>query len=410
MEHDLYFKKMVELRHVGITLRFQVAQELFSSHQVDRGTRFLLRTLADIPRGLKVLDLGCGYGPIGLALRANGAGEVHLVDRDALAVAYTRQNAALNRLEGVEVYGSLGYDDVRARDFDLIAANLPGKAGPPVLAALLNDARYYLAAGGWAAVVVVAPLAATVETALREAGASILHREVRGEHVVFHYDFPRLRGRPSVPLPAFERGTYDRAALTVTFGEQRGPMWTVYGLPDFDTPSYADELLLTALYAQRSPVPRQVLLFNPGQGYVAIAIWRWLSPRRIALVSRDLLSLRAARRNLTLNGCPAERVHLHHRAAGESWDVAPADLIAASLPPKVRPEIAAVALGQMTARLTPGGRLFLTADSTTVTRLVRYLRRGKTMHLLQRRRRKGYSLLVARRGDEAQGFRATKKR
>ncbi len=401
MEHDLYFKKMVELRHAGITLHLQVAQELFSSHQVDRGTRFLLRTLVDIPYGLKVLDLGCGYGPIGLALRANGAGEVHLVDRDALAVAYTRQNVALNRLDGVKVYGSLGYDDVPMRDFDLIAANLPGKAGPPVLAALLNDARYYLATGGWVAIVVVAPLAATVEATLRETGAYILHHAMRGEHVVFHYDFPRLRDRLPAPLSAFERGTYDRAALTVTFGKQHGQIWTVYGLPDFDTPSYADELLLTALYAERSSVLRQALLFNPGQGYVAVAVWRWFSPRRITLVARDLLSLRVTRRNLMLNGCPAEHVRLHHRAAGENWNVAPADLIVASLPPKARPEIAAVALGQMAARLTPGGRLFFTADSTTVTRLVRHLRQRKALHLLQRKRRKGYSLLVAQRKDKA---------
>ena len=68
---DSYFKKVVSLEHEGHSLRFRVAQDLFSSHEVDVGTRLLLRTLeqAGHERLRKVLDLGCGYGPLGLALK-----------------------------------------------------------------------------------------------------------------------------------------------------------------------------------------------------------------------------------------------------------------------------------------------------------------------------------------------------
>src|SRR4029453_8146036 len=83
-----HFKKTVTLDVGGRRLELRVAQDLFSSHEVDVGTRLLLRTLAGPEHGRRrlVLDLGCGYGPLGLGLRAAAADRVvHLVDRDALA-------------------------------------------------------------------------------------------------------------------------------------------------------------------------------------------------------------------------------------------------------------------------------------------------------------------------------------
>ena len=164
MTTDPFYKKDVELRHGGHILSFRVSQDLFSSHQVDVGTRRLLRTLEDpTTAGRKILDLGCGYGPLGVTLQRLDPGRVvHMVDRDALAIAYCRQNAELNRLSGCEIYASLGYDDVSAADFDLIVCNLPAKAGEPVLAHLLWDARHHLQPRGRVAIVVVEPLATTV--------------------------------------------------------------------------------------------------------------------------------------------------------------------------------------------------------------------------------------------------------
>jgi 16S rRNA (guanine1207-N2)-methyltransferase len=167
-----HFKKTVTLDHGGRRLELGVAQELFSSHEVDVGTRLLLRTLAGPEHASRrrVLDLGCGYGPLGLALRAAAADRVvHLVDRDALAVEYSRENAARNRLDEVEVYGSLGYADVRGSGFDLIVSNIPAKAGPPVIEQLLLGGAGLLAPGGLVAVVVIAPLRASVTAVLEGA-------------------------------------------------------------------------------------------------------------------------------------------------------------------------------------------------------------------------------------------------
>ena len=160
MDTDVYFHKLVTYRAWKHELKFKTSQELFSAFDIDTGTKFLLRTIveAGYPAPKHILDLGCGYGPLGLTLKSlHPESTVHLTDRDALAVEYARQNASLNNLEA-DIYGSLGYDDIKHYDFDLIVSNIPGKAGEQVIAYLLREARFYLKPGGVMAVVVVSPL------------------------------------------------------------------------------------------------------------------------------------------------------------------------------------------------------------------------------------------------------------
>src|SRR5262245_63994265 len=112
-----------------------------------------------------------------------------MVDPDALAVAYTEQNAALNGIDAVHAYGSLGYDDVD-KDYDLIVSNIPAKAGAPVIEHLLLDARNHIAPDGLIAVVVIAPIAAEVEAVLRgDAGVEVMFERRAPGYVAFHYRF-----------------------------------------------------------------------------------------------------------------------------------------------------------------------------------------------------------------------------
>jgi len=155
---DAYFKKDVTYNYRGENLKFHVSQSLFSSHDIDLGTKRLLRTIET--EGLnkydKVLDLGCGYGPIGISLKSfYEPSIVHMVDRDALALEFSKQNVELNNLSDIKIYGSLGYDDVTEKDFDFIVSNIPAKVGEPVLSHILEDARFYLRPRGKVAVVVI---------------------------------------------------------------------------------------------------------------------------------------------------------------------------------------------------------------------------------------------------------------
>lgn len=126
---DPYFKKRIAFEHEGHQLEFDVAHTLFSSHEVDQGTRLLLRTIdAEAPR--RILDLGCGYGALGIALaRRFPEAEVVMVDSDLLAVRYARHNRALNAVTNAQAIASVGLEDAPPGPYDLIVSNIPAKIG-----------------------------------------------------------------------------------------------------------------------------------------------------------------------------------------------------------------------------------------------------------------------------------------
>jgi len=176
---DSNFSKNISYRFGGNDLVFRVSQSLFSSFQIDTGTQFLLKTLGSVEQYGKILDLGCGYGPLGLSLQAcHRESPVHLIDRDALAVFYSRQNSQINHLD-TRCYGSLDYDEVKDKDFNLVVSNIPGKAGIPVIAHMVIDAKNHLHHEGKAALVVVAPLELAVAQMLKINEAEVLFRESR---------------------------------------------------------------------------------------------------------------------------------------------------------------------------------------------------------------------------------------
>jgi 16S rRNA (guanine1207-N2)-methyltransferase len=283
---DPHYKATLEVALHGARLRFHVAQDLFSSAALDPGTAALLRTLADVDVN-RVLDLGCGYGPLALFLKAwRPDAMVHAVDRDGLAVRYTRMNAAANDLD-VTPYPSLGYDDVAEGDFDLIVSNIPAKAGPRVIESLLLDGSHFLAPGGRMAVVVIDRIAGEVRAHLPEPE---LEWSNRG-YTVFHYG---PRAPAGTYVAAFDRGVYDRGRLRY----EHVDIATVWGLPEFDTPSYATQLAVRLL-------PRlsgtRLLVRNPGQGVVPAAA---RSP--VCIEDRDLLALRTTARNAVVTDDHAE--------------------------------------------------------------------------------------------------------
>lgn len=402
MSEDVYFKKEIALKESGRVMRFRVSQDLFSSHQVDAGTRLLLRTIAEVDRSQyhRVLDLGCGYGPIGLTLKSIDNGRtVHMVDRDALAVEYSQQNAALNQLSGVDIYGSLGYDDVPVTDFDLIISNIPGKAGEPVIAHFLGDAVHYLGGGGRVAVVVVAALESTVSGILEKIpGISVIFRRNRSGHAVFHYEFSHASG-DAVQLRqnALDRGVYHRNSVTMSSQGLEYHMETAYGLPEFDSLDYRSQFLMKGVNSIRGSTIRRVLTLNPGQGHVSVVLWKLFQPTNIILVDRDLLSLRYSQRNLILNGCPEERINLSHQVGIGLESREPVDLIIGTLREDEGTRAIALAVKQIAEQLSPGGTALLSASSTAITRIISILRSQNLLRIKKRERSRGNSLLVLQR-------------
>jgi len=399
---DAHFKKIVELRHQKNTLHFRVAQALFSSHQIDVGTVRLLRSLkkrAEMAEVHKILDLGCGYGPLGLTLKSLvPQREVHLVDRDALALTYTLQNAALNQLQAVSVYGSLGYDDVNGRDFDLILSNIPGKVGAEAITHMVLDAKAYLRPGGWVALVVVAPLAEWIAELLQQPYIEVLFQETRAGYAIFHYRFADSATDENTPVVnALAQGVYAREQLTVTFNDIPLTMHTARGLPEFDSLSYHSQLLLKTLFKLKPSSFQRLLALNPGQGYIPLAVWDTYAPSHIQLVSRDLLGLRYTAPNLIANGCSAANVNITHQVGLDTASTPDVDLITYPLRKDESVEIVIQVLCAAATHLQTNGTLLIVGSSTAITRLLKSLATVKQLRLLKRRKNKGQSLLILRK-------------
>jgi len=131
----------------GRALTFRTDSAVFSRTQVDRGTELLIDTL-DVRPGESLLDLGCGYGPIGLAVAAAVEGaRVVMTDVNRRAVALARGNAERNGLR-VDVREGTLYGPVAGLEFDHIASNPPIRAGKAVVHGIVEGAPAHLLAGG----------------------------------------------------------------------------------------------------------------------------------------------------------------------------------------------------------------------------------------------------------------------
>ena len=104
---------------------------VFAYDRLDEGTRLLLTTLAPSQHA-RVLDIGCGYGIIGMVAAHLGASHVDLVDANLLAVAAAGENIARNRIANAQVVAGDGIRAVAERRYDLIATNPPFHVGGAV--------------------------------------------------------------------------------------------------------------------------------------------------------------------------------------------------------------------------------------------------------------------------------------
>lgn len=156
-----------------LSLPLQVDRGVFSATRIDPGTKVLLLEAPRPPQAGDLLDLGCGYGPLAVALatRAPGA-TVWAVDVNERALELTRANAAAAGLGNVRVATPDAVpDDVR---FAAIWSNPPVRVGKAVLHDLLTTWLPRVAPGGRALLVVQKHL-----------GSDSLHRwlQQQGWHV-----------------------------------------------------------------------------------------------------------------------------------------------------------------------------------------------------------------------------------
>jgi len=373
-----------------------LSQDLFSSFDIDKGTKLLLTVLLkqmDITELSSVLDLGCGVGVLGITLkRINPRLRLHFTDRDALALDFTRLNCRLNNINADSIEGRLGLRGTEHNGYDLILSNLPAKAGAPVLISILNQYSGYLKQGGLFAFVIVKPLEKVAHATLIRSGAHIIHRQGTPDHTVFL----TAKGK-EIPLARDGLLPYIRGRFSFKqpLKDLSYSLDTVYNLPDFDNLGY-QQLSAMALLADHLSPEHNILIWNPGQGHLPVYLCRTLAEKRtkFTLVGRDLLALEVTRRNLATHGVVDCLIESYHT----SWlSEIPANYGLIILLPRAENRTAVVEMISLELpRLTePDGEVVIAAKSALLQRI---LKQSKGFQLKKRKKNHGYrAVLLAKK-------------
>lgn len=448
--------KTVPFKFRGAELRFDLSHALFSSFDVDAGTRLLLKAVGRdevLLRARRVLDAGSGVGVIGLAIAAALPGcTVEARDRDLLACAFTERNRKRNKVPNLAVFpGLLSVSapgllppGMETGKYDYILTNIPAKAGGPVLEAFFRGAPALLAPGGRLGVVIVNPLMEAARAWIAASGFSVTGEERGANHHVFVCGLEggsATKAGAGGVLPAGMERAQDGGPEVATAGaevpaEQAGPGWSeallgaaldfsgldlgiylrrrghfklaglayeaagIWGLPEFDTvgygPAAAAELGERVLAGS---LIRDVLILGPGIGHLAIWMAKRLAPERIVAASRDLLSLAATGANLAALPRPRP-AYLALDALGlDGLPAAGFDCIAWN--PDIVPEYDWIGPVWDTAArlLKAGGTLIVHCPPTELVRLSRRKPRG--FRLAGEKKKKTFAAMAFVRIQEA---------
>lgn len=153
-----YFENSADLEHelkdFNFTLRnnnfaFTSDSGVFSRQTVDFGSRVLIEEIdfEEIPDG-NILDVGCGYGPIGLSLaKEQSERKVDMTDVNLRAMDLAKKNAKANNVNNTNIFESNIYEKVTEK-YALIVSNPPIRAGKDVVSGIISDAKDHLVKDG----------------------------------------------------------------------------------------------------------------------------------------------------------------------------------------------------------------------------------------------------------------------
>ncbi|QFG00876.1 class I SAM-dependent methyltransferase [Psychrobacillus glaciei] len=134
---------------LGNAFRFETDAGVFSKSEVDFGSRVLIDAFETPDLEGDFLDIGCGYGPIGLSIaKANEGRTVHLVDVNTRAIQLAEKNAAANGIQNVRIYESDGLSAVQTANFAAIITNPPIRAGKETIFRFYKESYEILVSKG----------------------------------------------------------------------------------------------------------------------------------------------------------------------------------------------------------------------------------------------------------------------
>lgn len=133
---------------------FNTDNGVFSKGELDFGTHLLIKNVLDKNITGEVLDLGCGYGPIGIILSKLLNIKTTMVDVNKRAIHLTKMNIKENNLNNITALVSDGYSELTNQKYDYIISNPPIRVGKKILYDLLINAKNHLNENGELIIVV----------------------------------------------------------------------------------------------------------------------------------------------------------------------------------------------------------------------------------------------------------------
>ena len=404
MKYDPWYKTTLTLPTEG-RLRFDIPHDLFSTIRIDEGTLLLLENLPDFsPKN--ILDMGCGYGALGLPIAAKFPNtRIEMVDRDLLAVAWAAKNAEHNHLTNVLTHGSLGYRDLAPSGpkFDWILCNVPARIGRPFIKSLLKRGRDRLTAQGELRIVVIRDLAPEIVTLGKELGFPILENARGPRHVIFSLSSNPESPEKSMGSHAEDDDLYFRDSIEfdVGVGEKTKLRFDrPFDLGGDDPKRLTSGLPVLRDALPRSPLPQhaRVFCFRIGYGILPLLCRTRWPEGHITAVDRDLLAATFTRRNADKLGLSGAKLEISETAHFPDFlasleSKARFDLILGELSPSAGEKVLQSEIKAIAQALAPGGQALLLALSKIEREWVKPFAAKNKLAILPVISREGYVVL-----------------
>ncbi|MCL1977836.1 MAG: methyltransferase [Candidatus Bathyarchaeota archaeon] len=139
---------LIRAKFWGKNFEFLTASSVFSKKHIDTGTQLLIESMI-LPQSGLVLDIGCGYGAVGIAAAGfNSKLQIYMTDVNTRAVSLTKKNIERNRIANAQVLCGHLYEPVEDLKFDCILSNPPVSAGMETVKAIITEAPKIMHPGG----------------------------------------------------------------------------------------------------------------------------------------------------------------------------------------------------------------------------------------------------------------------
>lgn len=146
--------KQIKYTYKNKDIYYYVDCGVFSKERVDFGSNVLINALPDLSNYSNILDVGCGYGTIGLAVaKAYPLLSIDMIDVNERAISLTKMNIDYNKVKNTNVFLSNLYLNVNKK-YDCIISNPPIRAGKQIVHGVITEGYNYLNNNGFIIVVI----------------------------------------------------------------------------------------------------------------------------------------------------------------------------------------------------------------------------------------------------------------